>query len=276
MNSENHYTFHAYSKSVKRSTQLINRLKSFLSDRGVRLSNQTHPLNQEKVIWQASQWSTREHLIIDGLFMELRHAREQRAHWNRLMVQEVLNDSLLLSLTRLTGIREINAYAIGAIVGNINRFASPKKLVAYIGLTPAFDNSGESEWSGGIKKHGRKDLRNHLMEAAQSIFRSKHDLAKWGKKLLARKGSKNLVIAAIARKLAVAIWYLMKGSWTAVEEIDSLMKSKIGKMITKLGKEGLDATGQSRKELRAIIEHNLKTGREYILDRTNQSPPQRV
>lgn len=97
--------------------------------------------------------------------MELRHAQEQRAHWNHLMAQEVFSDPLLLSLTRLTGIREIVAYSIGAIVGNIDRFPSPKKLVAYIGLTPAFDNSGESEWKGGIKGHGRRDLRSLLIES---------------------------------------------------------------------------------------------------------------
>ena len=39
-------------------------------------------------------------------------------------------------------------------------------------------------------------------------------LGKWGKKLLARKGSLNLAVAAVARKLTVAIWYLMMGRWT--------------------------------------------------------------
>jgi len=269
-------TFHAYSKSVRRSTQLINRLKSFLSDHGVRLSNQGHPLNQENIIWQARQWSPRERLVIQGLFMELRHAKEQQAHWNHLMAQEVLNDSLLLSLTRLTGVREIIAYSIGAIVGDINRFASPKKLVAYIGLNPAFDNSGEGEWKGGIKGHGRRDLRSYLIEAAQSILRSKHDLAKWGKKLMARKGSMKLAVAAIARKLAVAIWYLMKGSWSGVEEIDTAMKLKIGKMISKMGKEGLTSIGKTRKAFREEIEQNLRKGREYFLNRIKSSPPKNV
>jgi hypothetical protein len=39
--------------------------------------------------------------------------------------------------------------------------------------------------------------------------------------LLRRKSEVKLVIAAIARKLAVAVWYLMTGRWTPLEEIDN-------------------------------------------------------
>src|SRR5207245_1888907 len=67
----------------------------------------------------------------------------------------------------------------------------PRKLVKYVGLNPAFDNSREAEWSGGIGGHGRRDLRSLLIESAQAILRSEHPLAKWGKKLLAKKGSIN-------------------------------------------------------------------------------------
>ena len=62
----------------------------------------------------------------------------------------------LLSIVRLCGVREVIAFALGAFVGDIQRFANPKKLVKYVGLNPAFDNSGESEWSGGIGGHGHK------------------------------------------------------------------------------------------------------------------------
>ena len=54
--------------------------------------------------------------------------------------------------------REIIAFALGAFIGDIKRFA-PKKLVKYVGLNPAFDDSGQAEWSGGIGGHGQKLLR---------------------------------------------------------------------------------------------------------------------
>ena len=70
------------------------------------------------------------------------------------------------------------AFALGAIIGDINRFSNTKKLVKYIGLNPAFDDSGNEQWTGGIGGHGRKDLRCLLIEAAHAILRcSKTTLA---------------------------------------------------------------------------------------------------
>ena len=198
--------------------------------------------------------------------MELRHAEEQRTHWRSLIAQEVLGDPLLLSMVRLCGVREMVAFALGALVGDIQRFAEPRKLVKYIGLNPAFDDSGQEKWEGGIGGHGRKDLRCLLIESAHAILRSSHPLAKWGKRLLARKGEINLVVAAIARKLAVAVWYLMMGRWTPLEEIDKRLSLKVGKMIGQVGRKGLKELGKTRKAFREEIYHSLTTARVYVLD----------
>ncbi|MDB6124353.1 MAG: family transposase [Pedosphaera sp.] len=198
--------------------------------------------------------------------MELRHADAQRAHWRSLIAQEVLADPLLLSLVRLCGVRDLIAFALGAIIGDIRRFAEPKKLVKYVGLNPAFDHSGQGQWQGGIGGHGRKDLRSLLMEAAQSIMRSHHPLAKWGRKLLGRKGALNLVVAAVARKLTVAIWYLLMGRWTPLEEIDERLAVKVGKIITNAGTKTLQQLGKTRQAFRMEIFGSLKAGRVYQLD----------
>jgi hypothetical protein len=166
---------------------------------------------------------------------------------------------------RLCGVRVLVAFALGAIVGDIHRFARPKALVKYVGLNPAFDDSGQSQWTGGVGGHGRKDLRNLLIEAAQSILRSHHPMAKWGKKLLAKKGARNLVAAAMARKLTVAIWYLMMGRWTAVEEIDARLEVKVGTLITTIGAPVLQARKTTRGQLRKQLSASLKTGRTYVL-----------
>jgi transposase len=261
--------FHAHRKAVKRTTQMRCRLLSYLSDNGVRLKKGTRlakgPETQEQ-IRKAKTWSARQWQVIEGLLMELRHAEEQRAHWRSLIAQEVLSDPQLLSLVRLCGVREMVAFALGAFIGDIKRFAAPKKLVKYIGLNPAFDDSGEGQWSGGIGGHGRKDLRCLLIEGAQAILRcSKTPLAQWGKKLLARKGQINLVVAAMARKLVVAAWYLMQGRWTPLEEIDARLQIKITKMIGQVGTKGLQQLGQTRKALREEAQQSLKRRKVYQL-----------
>jgi len=197
--------------------------------------------------------------------MELRHADQQRKHWRGLIAQEVVSDPLLLSMVRLCGVRDLIAFALGALIGDIRRFAGPAKLVKYIGLNPAFDHSGQGKWEGGIGGHGRKDLRCLLIEGAQAVLRSTHPLAQWGKKLLARKGSLKLAVAALARKLTVAVWYLMMGRWTPLEEIEDRLALKIGKIITQVGPKGLQQLGKTRTTLRTDIQQSLKTGRVYEL-----------
>jgi len=259
--------FHAHRKAVKRTTQVRNRLLSYLSDNGVRLPKGVSLVGTgaEETLRAAKTWSVRQWQVIEGLLMELRHADQQRQHWRSIIAQEVLSDPLLLSITRLCGVREMVAFALGCLIGDINRFADPKKLVKYVGLNPAFDDSGNNQWQGGIGGHGRKDLRSLLIESAQSVLRSRHALGVWGRKLLARKGSVKLAVAALARKLTVAVWYLMMGRWTPVEEIDTALIGKVSKMITGVGPTALRQLGKTRKAVRTETYQALK-GRIYVLD----------
>ncbi len=268
--------FHAHRKAVKRTTQIRNRLQSYLSDNGVRLKKGTSLATGKTAVEQLRQtrdWSPRQWQILEGLLMELRHADEQRSHWRSLIAQEVLADPHLLSIVRLCGVREMVAFALGALIGDIHRFAEPAKLVKYIGLNPAFDDSGENKWTGGIQGHGRKDLRSLLIESAQAIMRSQHPLAKWGKKLLARKGALNLAVGAVARKLAVAVWYLMMGRWTPLEEIDERLALKVGKLITSVGARGLKHLQKTRKAFREEIYASLTAGRVYQLNPNTKFTP---
>src|SRR5881628_1446612 len=268
--------FHAHKKAVKRTTQMRNRILSYLSDHGVRFQPGINLAEGEagaEQIRAARNWSPRQLQVLEIMLMELRHAEEQRQHWRSLMAQEVLADPLLLSMVRLCGVRDQVAFALGAIIGDIKRFSEPRKLVKYVGLNPAFDHSGEEEWSGGIGGHGRRDLRSLLIESAQAILRSEHSSAKWGKKLLAKKGSIKLAVAAIARKLVVAVWYLMMGRWTPLEEIDVRLVRKVSKMITNVGPEGLRHLGKTRKDLRQETYESLKAGRVYGLDPTKTFQP---
>lgn len=261
--------FHAHRKAVKRTTQMRNRLLSYLSDQGVRLAKGTPLAKGIEALAQLRKlkaWSPRQWQVVEGMLLELRHADEQRDHWRSLIAQEVLADPQLLSLVRLCGVREMVAFALGALIGDIHRFAEPRKLVKYIGLNPAFDHSGQGKWSGGIGGHGRKDLRSLLIESAQAILRSSQPLAKWGKKLLARKGSVNLAAGAVARKLTVAIWYLLMGRWTLLEEIDDRLAMKVGKILTSVGPKGFKQLGKPRTILRRETFNLLKTGRIYVLD----------
>jgi transposase len=265
---------HAHRKAVKRHTQMINRLDSYLSDNGVRLELSLKQLDGPTALGQLGQlkeWSATQWSIIESFMTELQAAGQARQKWEQVMALDVINDPLLLSLTRLCGVRHITAFAFGAIVGDVTRFKRPKSLVNYLGLHPCFDDSGNDQWSGGVGGHGRQDLRSLLIEAAQCILRTNTPLAQWGHKLMARKASRNLAAAAVARKLAVAAWYLLQGKWEGLRDIDLCLRLKIGRILAKISQETLKNMGKNRKTLRQQIEQSLKSGRVYQLDPQLQS-----
>ena len=259
---------HAHRKAVNDATRASNRLLSYLSDHGVRLEKKglrpTPALGQQ--IENAHSWTPAELGMVRGYLQQWRAAVEMEAVWASAMAREVAQDPVLLSLTRLPGIRDKVAFALGAIIGDIHRFRSAKSLVNYVGLRPSFADSGQGEWSGGLIPSGRRDLRSLLVEAAHALARTRHPIARWGRQLAARKGKPQIVVVALARKLLVQVWHLLKGHFAPVTTIDPALSLKLGKIITNVGKEALLQLALDRRQLRAQMEQLLRTGRTYQLD----------
>jgi transposase len=69
-------------------------------------------------------------------------------------------------LLTVPGIGWVLAYTIAAEIGDIGRFASPRKLAGYTGLCPRVYQSGERDLRGPLAKQGPKYLRWALVEAA--------------------------------------------------------------------------------------------------------------
>jgi transposase len=109
------------------------------------------------------------------------------------------------------GIGLILAITIAAEVGEISRFASPRKLAGYSGLCPKVDQSGERDRRGPLAKNGPRYLRWALIEAAHTAGRHpqyrpvvERMRARHGRK----RGSK-IASIEIARRLSEAIWWML-------------------------------------------------------------------
>ncbi|EQD27094.1 Transposase, IS116/IS110/IS902, partial [mine drainage metagenome] len=69
-------------------------------------------------------------------------------------------------LMSIPGIGPILSYTIASEIGDIKRFATPKKLTGYSGLCPRVIQSGDKDWRGPLSKSGPRYLRWALIEAA--------------------------------------------------------------------------------------------------------------
>lgn len=64
------------------------------------------------------------------------------------------------------GIDTVTAVSLVAELHNLQRFRSPRALMAYLGLVPSEHSSGESERRGSITRAGNSHVRRLLVEAA--------------------------------------------------------------------------------------------------------------
>jgi len=114
-------------------------------------------------------------------------------------------------LMTVPGISWILAYTIAAEIGDIARFASPKKLAGYSGLCPRVFQSGSQDRRGKLTRQGPKHLRWALVEAA--IHAARHpiyvDHYQATKIRLGRQRGAKVARVEIARKLCEAIWHML-------------------------------------------------------------------
>lgn len=175
-------------------------------------------------------------------FQEYLHAiTEASARIARL--EQALSDLLttwplapvVAALQALRGVQLIAAITLVAEIQDFWRFASPRHLMAYLGLVPGEHTSGPRRRLGAITKAGNSPARRILVEIAQHydkparvspiIARRHTNLSKavtdiaWTaqvrlcarfRRLSARRLLRNKVVVAIARELCGFVWAIAR------------------------------------------------------------------
>ena len=112
-------------------------------------------------------------------------------------------------LMTIPGVDATVALSIVAAVGDFDRFATPEKLVSYLGLNPRVRQSGGQPASHGrITKQGRGHARGMLVEAAWVAAKTPGPLRAFFERVRARRGMQ-IAVVATARKLACLCWQLI-------------------------------------------------------------------
>jgi len=230
---------HAYRKAVDEHTAATNSIKSYLNGRGLRLGK--HSLDEKTTsqwILDQADWSVLQKNILAEHLANITESKERRKRLYRLIAAEMAADPKMMRCMKVLGVGIVSAFALLAVIGDIGRFHSPEKLVAYIGLNPGQRQSGKGkDIRLGVGRRGRGDIRNLLIQGAHAIMRSGRNtpLGQWGWKLFTRKGNRNVAVAAIARKLLVQVWHLLHGNPPLALESDTSFRIKLQKLAVALG-----------------------------------------
>ncbi|MDO6766188.1 transposase [Agarivorans sp. 1_MG-2023] len=100
--------------------------------------------------------------IVTERYERLQHLEQEL----QLIAQDWSWYPLVQYLTVLRGIRFLSAITLVAELGDMRRFANPRSLMNFVGLTPSEYSSGNRQKQGGITKCGNTHARRILIEAA--------------------------------------------------------------------------------------------------------------
>src|SRR5216684_783606 len=126
--------------------------------------------------------------------------------------QEAKKQPEVLRLMTHPGVGPITGLAFVMIIGTPERFPRGKQIGSYVGLIPCEDSSASRQRLGHISKQGNTLLRYLLGEAAQAAVRCDAD---WRRRYLhlAMRRQRNIAKVAMARRLAVRLYWMWRNSW---------------------------------------------------------------
>ena len=140
---------------------------------------------------------------------QIRRLREQQKQVDALIEEQARNNEDAVLLHTIPGVGWFTSYLVSVTVDGVGRFGTAEQLVSYAGLAPRVYQSGDTKYSGSISKTGRSELRWALGQCAWiAVGKSRKFRKKYLK--LKRKHKEKKAITAVARKLLVVMYYMLK------------------------------------------------------------------
>jgi transposase len=132
---------------------------------------------------------------------------------NRQVEEEVRRRPQAMKLMTHPGVGPVTALAMVLTLGRAERFENARKVGSYLGLIPSEHSSGGRQQLGHITKQGSPFLRFLLVEAGQSAARYDSELGRFYRRLALRR-HRSLAKVAVARRLAVRLYLMLREDWT--------------------------------------------------------------
>src|SRR6266404_4910026 len=198
-------------RMVQARTRIMNQLQAVALNEGLlckkRLWRETGRKQLES--FPLAPWASRRR---QDLLELLDRLTPTIAELTQAIEREVEKSPAAQQLQTHPGVGPLTALAFVLVIGKVDRFQCGKQVASYLGLVPLEDSSGKRRRLGHITKRGHSLLRFLLVEAAQVTVRSDPE---WRRKYshLAMKRGRKIAKVAIARRLAVRLYWMWRRGW---------------------------------------------------------------
>lgn len=157
--------------------------------------------------------------MLATLLRDIAHFQSQIAEIEEKIRQhtEGVNQELIENLQQIKGVAQRSTEIILAEIGdNVDTFATPGKLAAWVGVAPGLAESADKRKYAGTRQ-GNTHLRTALIQVAWGAVRTKNSYWRALFAYLIKRMPAKKAIVAIARKLVKVIYKVIKGTKTYTE-----------------------------------------------------------
>ncbi len=205
------------SRLVAERTTLINQLRAVLLERGVTFAAGRVKFESalDGLLAEADEvLSARIRSLVIELRDEWQLLDKKIGGLNAEFVVLARQNSAMRRLTSVPGIGVLNATALVAAIGDAGSFKHARDLGAWLGLVPRQFTTGGKARLLGITKRGNTYLRTLLVHGARAamhtLSQSDTPIGQWLQTMLSRGIQRNVVIVALANKLARIAWAVLR------------------------------------------------------------------
>ena len=201
----------AREKLVQIRVTLINQIRGLLKTFGVVLPAGRNSVFERSVVESSPSIAEVKPTVL-MLMQTLKDIGTQVRALDKKLLSFTRTDVVCKLLTSIPGVGTLTAISFKTAIDDPARFGSVSDAGAFLGLTPKKYQSGEVDRNAGISKHGCRQTRSLLYEAATCLltrYGKDTTLAAWGKRLWERLGFKKAVVA-LARKLSAVMLSMWK------------------------------------------------------------------
>ena len=124
-------------------------------------------------------------------------------------IEEEASKQEVIELQKLESVGPQTALSLVRELGDVSRFKTSRAVASYAGLAPRVANSADKAHHGKITKRGNSELRWILSEWAVRLLSRNPLVQRWAKPLL-RRMHKNKVRIALARRLLIGVYFMLR------------------------------------------------------------------
>jgi transposase len=204
---------------VGRSTQIKNSIRAILDKEGLAMPSGKKGWSKQSIEQLKAMALPLEKCDVDNLWRgSLWVELDMLEKVTKLLgkVEEKLDrtgesDKNVRLLMDICGVGPRLAEAVAAFVDEPGRFKSAKQVGCYAGLTPRQYQSGNSNHIGKISGQGNKVLRSLLVQVCWLGLRHNQWMRETYQRIMrGSKSRKKIAITAVARKLLIRCWAMMR------------------------------------------------------------------